>query len=112
MLSGMDSTAFQLDISLRKFLISMQKRAPALLDNLSQAFLMAPFFVLLEVVVTYSAKSYVWLITAIKAFMVFLLQVLQQLWGYEPYPGFHASVHKKIEANIKQWQAKHAKKEK
>ena len=27
----------------------MQKRAPALLDNLVQAFLMAPFFVLLEV---------------------------------------------------------------
>ena len=28
----------------------MQKRAPALLDNLAQAFLMAPFFVLLEVI--------------------------------------------------------------
>lgn len=28
----------------------MQKRAPALLDNLSQALLMAPFFVLLEVI--------------------------------------------------------------
>lgn len=27
----------------------MQKRAPALLDNLVQAFLMAPYFVLLEV---------------------------------------------------------------
>ena len=30
-------------------LSSLQKRAPALLDNLVQAFLMAPFFVLLEV---------------------------------------------------------------
>lgn len=28
----------------------LQKRAPALLDNLAQAFLMAPFFVLLEVI--------------------------------------------------------------
>uniref|UniRef100_I1JWT5 Uncharacterized protein n=1 Tax=Glycine max TaxID=3847 RepID=I1JWT5_SOYBN len=28
-----------------------EKRAPALLDNLAQAFLMAPFFVLLEVIV-------------------------------------------------------------
>ncbi|KAI6683140.1 hypothetical protein NL676_029053 [Syzygium grande] len=43
-----------------------EKRAPALLDNLVQAFLMAPFFVLLE--------------------------VLQTVFGYEPYPGFHASV--------------------
>ncbi|KAJ0988285.1 hypothetical protein J5N97_006641 [Dioscorea zingiberensis] len=49
-----------------------EKRAPALLENLSQAFLMAPFFVLLE--------------------------VLQDFFGYEPYPGFHASVHAKIEA--------------
>jgi len=30
----------------------LQKRAPALLDNLLQAFLMAPFFVLLEVAVS------------------------------------------------------------
>jgi len=30
-------------------LVYSQKRAPALLDNLLQAFLMAPFFVLLEV---------------------------------------------------------------
>lgn len=29
--------------------LNMQKRAPALLDNLAQAFIMAPFFVLLEV---------------------------------------------------------------
>ncbi|KAK7824027.1 putative endoplasmic reticulum membrane protein c16e8.02 [Quercus suber] len=39
-------------------------RAPALLDNLVQAFIMAPFFVLLE--------------------------ALQTFFGYEPYSGFHA----------------------
>jgi uncharacterized membrane protein YGL010W len=32
------------------FAFQMQKRAPALLDNLVQAFLMAPYFVLLEVI--------------------------------------------------------------
>ncbi|GMI95259.1 hypothetical protein like AT1G18720 [Hibiscus trionum] len=57
-----------------------EKRAPALLDNLVQAFLMAPFFVLLE--------------------------VLQSLFGYEPYPGFHARVKAKIEAEIKEWKDK------
>ncbi|KAI0506999.1 hypothetical protein KFK09_013117 [Dendrobium nobile] len=57
-----------------------EKRAPALLDNLSQAFLMAPFFVLLE--------------------------LLQSLFGYEPYPGFHANVLKKIEVDREQWQAR------
>ncbi|KAJ0975363.1 hypothetical protein J5N97_017328 [Dioscorea zingiberensis] len=61
-----------------------EKRAPALLDNLTQAFLMAPFFVLLE--------------------------VLQNFFGYEPYPGFHASVHAKIEADRKEWEASKAKK--
>ncbi|KAJ4960051.1 hypothetical protein NE237_019961 [Protea cynaroides] len=57
-----------------------EKRAPALLDNLFQAFLMAPFFVLLE--------------------------ALQMLCGYEPYPGFHAKVQAKVEADIKEWKAK------
>ncbi|XP_058096386.1 2-hydroxy-palmitic acid dioxygenase mpo1-like [Magnolia sinica] len=61
-----------------------EKRAPALLDNLSQALLMAPFFVLLE--------------------------VLQNFCGYEPYPGFRASVEAKIDAEIKEWQAKKQKK--
>lgn len=61
-----------------------EKRAPALLDNLVQAFLMAPFFVLLE--------------------------VLQTAFGYEPYPGFHASVKQKIEANIQEWQEEKQKK--
>lgn len=54
-----------------------EKRAPALLDNLIQAFVMAPFFVLLE--------------------------VLQSLFGYEPYPGFHSIVKAKVEANINEW---------
>ncbi|KAK2636177.1 hypothetical protein Ddye_030969 [Dipteronia dyeriana] len=56
-----------------------EKRAPALLDNLAQAFLMAPFFVLLE--------------------------ALQTFFGYEPYPGFHETVHAKIEAQINEWKA-------
>ncbi|KDP31271.1 hypothetical protein JCGZ_11647 [Jatropha curcas] len=61
-----------------------EHRAPALLDNLTQAFLMAPFFVLLE--------------------------VLQIAFGYEPYSGFHASVKAKIDAEIKEWQDKKQKK--
>ncbi|KAK3223005.1 hypothetical protein Dsin_010030 [Dipteronia sinensis] len=56
-----------------------EKRAPALLDNLVQAFLMAPFFVLLE--------------------------ALQTFVGYEPYPGFHETVQAKIEAEINEWKA-------
>ncbi|KAI9170419.1 hypothetical protein LWI28_027665 [Acer negundo] len=56
-----------------------EKRAPALLDNLVQAFLMAPFFVLLE--------------------------ALQTFFGYEPYPGFHETVQAKIEAEINEWKA-------
>lgn len=61
-----------------------EKRAPALLDNLTQAFLMAPFFVLLE--------------------------VFQSLFKYEPYPGFHKRVKAKIGAEIKEWQDKKEKK--
>ncbi|XP_050237718.1 2-hydroxy-palmitic acid dioxygenase mpo1-like [Mercurialis annua] len=57
-----------------------EKRAPALLDNLAQAFIMAPFFVLLE--------------------------ALQTFCGYEPYPGFHANVQAKIEAEINERQEK------
>lgn len=60
-----------------------EKRAPALLDNLSQAFLMAPFFVLLE--------------------------ALQSFFGYEPYPGFHVAVQAKIDAEINEWQDKKQK---
>lgn len=61
-----------------------EKRAPALLDNLAQAFLMAPFFVLLE--------------------------ALQSFFGYEPYPGFQARVKAKIDGEIKEWQEKKQKK--
>ncbi|PNX97310.1 putative endoplasmic reticulum membrane protein [Trifolium pratense] len=57
-----------------------EKRAPALLDNLAQAFLMAPFFVVLE--------------------------ILQSTIGYEPYPGFEKRVKAKIAANIKEWKEK------
>lgn len=57
-----------------------EKRAPALLDNLAQAFLMAPFFVLLE--------------------------ALQWFFSYEPYPGFDAAVKAKIDAEIKEWKEK------
>lgn len=60
-----------------------EKRAPALLDNLVQAFLMAPFFVLFE------ALSF---------------------FGYEPYPGFHARVKARIDMEIKEWQDKKQKK--
>ncbi|CAN0923587.1 2-hydroxy-palmitic acid dioxygenase mpo1 [Linum grandiflorum] len=60
-----------------------EKRAPALLDNLIQAFVMAPFFVLLE--------------------------ALQTLFGYEPYLGFQATVQAKVDAEILEWQEKKQK---
>ncbi|KAI8527383.1 hypothetical protein RHMOL_Rhmol12G0070800 [Rhododendron molle] len=60
-----------------------EKRAPALLDNLSQALLMAPFFVLLE--------------------------ALQTIFGYEPYPGFHVAVQAEVEAEINEWKDKKQK---
>ena len=39
------------------------------------------------------------------------MQVLHTVIGYEPYPGFHASVKQKIEANIKEWQEEKQKKQ-
>ncbi|OAY50055.1 2-hydroxy-palmitic acid dioxygenase mpo1 [Manihot esculenta] len=60
-----------------------EKRAPALLDNLTQALVMAPFFVLLE--------------------------ALQAFFGYEPYPGFHKNVQAKIKAELNEWQEKKQK---
>ncbi|TVU29556.1 hypothetical protein EJB05_21126 [Eragrostis curvula] len=66
------------------FSVGWKKRAPALFDNLVQAFLMAPFFVLLEILHTYA--------------------------GYEPYPGFHAKVSKLIEEARKEWEDKKSKK--
>ncbi|KAL9689257.1 hypothetical protein QQ045_033692 [Rhodiola kirilowii] len=59
-----------------------EKRAPALLDNLVQACVMAPFFVLLEAL---------------------------QLCGYEPYPGFHKRVQARVEADILEWKEKKQK---
>ncbi|KAK2654553.1 hypothetical protein Ddye_014409 [Dipteronia dyeriana] len=59
-----------------------EKRAPA--EDLVLAIAMAPFCVFLE--------------------------VLQTVFGYEPYPGFHASVQANIEVEIKNWQNKNQKK--
>ncbi|XP_076938407.1 2-hydroxy-palmitic acid dioxygenase MPO1-like [Bidens hawaiensis] len=56
----------------------------ALLDNLLEAFLMGPFFVLLE--------------------------ALQLAFGYEPYPGFHAGVKAKVDTDIKEWKDENKKK--
>ncbi len=61
-----------------------EKRAPALLDNIVQAFLMAPFFVLLE--------------------------VLQSTFHYEPYPGFSKSVESKVNESIAKFRASKKKK--
>lgn len=83
----------------------LQGRAPALLDNLVQAFLMAPFFVLLEVhnfilisriPLPFQTMLYNWYFK--------LLQALQTFFGYEPYSGFHAIVQARIEAEINEWQ--------
>lgn len=57
-----------------------EKRSPALVDNLFQALLMAPFFVLLE--------------------------VLESVFGYEPYSGFHHRVRENVSENIRQFRAK------
>ncbi|CAN0870837.1 2-hydroxy-palmitic acid dioxygenase mpo1 [Linum grandiflorum] len=54
-----------------------EKRAPAILDNLAQAILTAPFFILLE--------------------------VLHQVFNYEPYPGFQESVKAKSGVEIQKW---------
>ncbi|KAL5755856.1 hypothetical protein ACOSQ2_020602 [Xanthoceras sorbifolium] len=59
-----------------------EKRTPA--DDLLQAIMVAPFCVLLE--------------------------VLQIVFGYEPYPGFHASVQAKMEVEIRNWHDKKQKK--
>lgn len=89
---------------------SLQGRAPALLTNLSQALLMAPFFVLLEVrrgsTSTHDRSpncSTTKLLTDAHA------QVLR-LFGYEPYPGFDAAVRAKIETDREAWRARKQKK--
>ncbi|XP_076922941.1 2-hydroxy-palmitic acid dioxygenase MPO1-like [Bidens hawaiensis] len=60
-----------------------ERRAPALLDNLLHAFLMAPFFVLFE--------------------------ALQIFFGYEPYPGFRVRVASMVDAETEEWSNKKAK---
>ncbi|KAI7751188.1 hypothetical protein M8C21_027800 [Ambrosia artemisiifolia] len=59
-----------------------ERRAPALLDNILQAFLMAPFFVLFE--------------------------ALQIVFGYEPYPGFHVHVTSMVDVEVEEWRNKNA----
>ncbi|XP_071706680.1 2-hydroxy-palmitic acid dioxygenase MPO1-like [Rutidosis leptorrhynchoides] len=58
-------------------------RAPALVDNIMQALLMAPFFVLFE--------------------------ALEILFGYEPYPGFHDRVTTMVDAEKEDWRNKKEK---
>ncbi|KAK1425778.1 hypothetical protein QVD17_21136 [Tagetes erecta] len=60
-----------------------ERRAPALLDNILQAFLMAPFFVLFE--------------------------ALQIFFGYEPYPGFHDRITLLVDVETEAWRSKNAK---
>jgi len=57
-----------------------EKRTPAVLDNLIGVFVMEQFFVLLE--------------------------VLQNFFGYEPYPGFQKAVQARVQADIKEWTVK------
>ncbi|EFJ19244.1 hypothetical protein SELMODRAFT_233428 [Selaginella moellendorffii] len=57
-----------------------ERRAPALLDNLVQALLMAPFF------------------------------VLHDVFGYEPYPGFYKNVRNKVGAEIAKFRSGKSKK--
>jgi len=59
-----------------------EKRAPALIHNLPQAFLMAPFFVLLEAL---------------------------EKFGYEPHPGFKARVQVIVNQNLKELQSREKK---
>ena len=96
-------------------LSSLQKRAPALLDNLVQAFLMAPFFVLLEV--NFCVAVVFWLPCCLRLIdnkitsrQSCLFQILHTFGGYEPYPGFHDKVSKMIEEARKEWEDKNSKK--
>ncbi|KAF7134833.1 hypothetical protein RHSIM_Rhsim08G0153100 [Rhododendron simsii] len=54
--------------------VVFEKRSPPLAENFAQALLMVPYFVLLE--------------------------ALQSFFGYEPYPGFNASVKARKDAEI------------
>ncbi|CAN0896540.1 hypothetical protein LINGRAHAP2_LOCUS18560 [Linum grandiflorum] len=35
-----------------------------------------------------------------------VFEALQAFFGYEPYPGFHATVQAKVDAEIREWQEK------
>ncbi|GBG63155.1 hypothetical protein CBR_g36924 [Chara braunii] len=59
---------------------AFEGRRPALFDNLVQALLTAPYFVLLE--------------------------VMQKFFGYEPNPGFHQRMQLKIKQNIDEHEMK------
>ncbi|XP_052179974.1 2-hydroxy-palmitic acid dioxygenase mpo1-like [Diospyros lotus] len=61
-----------------------ESRSPSVRDNLAQALLMVPFLVLLD--------------------------ALQIFFGYEPYPGFNASVKANIDAETRKWQDNKEKK--
>jgi len=61
-----------------------EKRTPTLLGNLIEILIMEQFFV--------------------------LVQVLQNVFGYEPYPGFQKAVRARVQANIKEWPVKSQKK--
>lgn len=82
-----------------------QKRAPALFDNLTQAFVMAPFFVLFEVIIlTPRDENYICIcVVRFTCCTYWMFQALQMFFSYEPYPGFHARVQAKIDEEIKEW---------
>lgn len=42
-------------------------------------------------------------------FYFWLLQALQDFFGYEPRPGFHAAVQAKIDSEINEWKEKKQK---
>lgn len=74
---------------------------------------MAPFFVLLEVGFSSCTRNLSMFSLEVNNFnclILFNLQALQMLFGYEPYPGFHARVKAQVEAEIKEWKDKKEKK--
>ncbi|KAF7124393.1 hypothetical protein RHSIM_Rhsim12G0154900 [Rhododendron simsii] len=76
------------------FPLALKKRAAALPENLTQTFLMEPFYVLLEVSLC----------------NLTLKVALQLVFSYEPYPGFDAIVKATRDAEIKKLQEKKEKK--
>lgn len=77
---------------------------------------MAPFFVLLEVIsfenivyIDYVLIVVSFQFTSVCFFHFWLLQAMQDLFGYEPYPGFSAIVEAKIDCEINEWKEKKQK---